>query len=108
MSSKPFTAKTFAWLRQINHSDRGRYLAVDLKVAVELTEYFREDDQDGRAYPSHKTLGDFHRALARTHGGQWRSPCHPRQARPRLFRSILDDHQAGAENRHSHAGFRGP
>jgi hypothetical protein len=39
MSSKAFTAKTFAWLRQIN---RGRYLAIDVSVALQLTEYFNE------------------------------------------------------------------
>jgi hypothetical protein len=55
MASKQFTAKTFTWLRQIN---RGRYLAIDLKVALELTTYFNEKDQNGRAYPSCKTLGD--------------------------------------------------
>jgi helix-turn-helix protein len=54
MSSKQFTAQVFAWLRQIN---RGPYLAADLKVALELTEYFNEKDQGGRAYPSYKTLG---------------------------------------------------
>jgi hypothetical protein len=55
MASKAFTAKTFTWLRQIN---RGRYLAIDLKVALELTTYFNERDQDGRAFPSYKTIGD--------------------------------------------------
>jgi hypothetical protein len=55
MSSKAFTAKTFAWLRQINH---GRYLAIDLKVALQLTEHFNEKDQEGRAYPSYKTIAD--------------------------------------------------
>jgi hypothetical protein len=55
MSSKQFTAKTFAWLRQIN---RGRYLAVDVRIALELTQYFNEKDQGGRAYPGYKTIGD--------------------------------------------------
>jgi Helix-turn-helix domain len=55
MSSKQFTRQTFAWLRQIN---RGAYPPVDLKVALELTEYFNEKDQGGRAFPSYKTLGD--------------------------------------------------
>jgi len=51
-----FTAQTFAWLRQVN-TDR-HLLAIDLKVAVELTRYFREKDQGGRAYPAAKTLAD--------------------------------------------------
>jgi hypothetical protein len=51
-----FTAQTFAWLRQIN-TDK-RVLAIDVKIALELTRYFREKDQGGRAYPSAKTLGD--------------------------------------------------
>jgi len=55
MSSKQFTAKTFAWLRQIN---RGRYHGIDVKVAVELTEYFNEKDEGGRAFPSYKRIGD--------------------------------------------------
>jgi hypothetical protein len=56
MSSRAFTAQTFAWLRQVN-TDR-HLLAIDLKVAVELTRYFRENDQGGRAYPAAKTLAD--------------------------------------------------
>ena len=54
-TAKTFAARTFAWLRQIN---RGKYLAIDVKVAVELTEYFTEKDQGGRAYPGYKTIGD--------------------------------------------------
>jgi hypothetical protein len=55
MCSKAFTRKTFTWLRQINH-DKG-VLAIDVRLAVELTDYFREKDQGGRAYPAAKTLG---------------------------------------------------
>jgi hypothetical protein len=55
MSTKAFVAKTFRWLHQVN---RGRYLAIDLKVALQLTVHFNEKDQDGRAFPSCKTIAD--------------------------------------------------
>jgi hypothetical protein len=54
MASKQFTASIFAWLHQIN---RGRYLAIDVKVALALTQHFNEADQGGRAFPSYKTIG---------------------------------------------------
>lgn len=51
MSSKEFTAKQFKWLHQINGD--AELLATDLKVALQLTQHFNEDDQDGRAFPSY-------------------------------------------------------
>jgi hypothetical protein len=56
MSSKQFTAQVFAWLQQINRDPH--LLAIDVKVALELTRFFNEKDQGGRAFPSCKTLGD--------------------------------------------------
>ena len=41
----------------MSNTDR-RLMAIDVKVALELSRYFREQDQDGRAYPAAKTLGD--------------------------------------------------
>ena len=55
MSSKEFTAKTFKWLYQVNWD--ANLLPVDVKVAVQLTWHFNEDDKDGRAYPSYKYIG---------------------------------------------------
>jgi len=54
--STEFTAKTFRWLHQLNAD--ADLLPVDMKVAVQLTRHFREKDQDGRAYPGCKTIGD--------------------------------------------------
>jgi hypothetical protein len=54
MSSKEFGAKTFVWLRQINTDKALR--PSDAKIAIALTRFFTEEDQDGRAYPSCLTL----------------------------------------------------
>jgi hypothetical protein len=54
MSSKEFGAKTFVWLRQINGDKALR--PSDAKIAIALTRFFTEEDQDGRAYPSCLTL----------------------------------------------------
>ena len=111
--SKVFTAKTFAWLRQINH-DHG-LIAVDLKIAVELTDHFREKDQGGRAYPAAKTLGkgvgvseqttfrSIDRMVKRGH--LYVIPGKPGRGYPK---SVLDDRQAGGKNLHSCGGFGGP
>jgi hypothetical protein len=56
MSSKQFTAHTFAFLHAINRDPR--LIAVDAAVALELSDYFNESDQGGRAFPSCKTIGD--------------------------------------------------
>lgn len=56
MSSKEFTAKTFKWLYQVNWD--ADLLPVDVKVAVQLTRHFNEDDEDGRAFPGCKYVGD--------------------------------------------------
>ena len=56
MGSKEFTAQQFRWLHQINGD--AELEAVDLKVALQLTRHFDEDDQDGRAFPSYKYIGD--------------------------------------------------
>ena len=42
MSSKQFTAMAFRFLHRINHNRR--YLAIDLKVALQLTVHFNEDE----------------------------------------------------------------
>jgi hypothetical protein len=55
MSSKEFTAKTFRWLYQVNWD--ADLLPVDVKVAVQLTCHFNEDDADGRAFPGCKHMG---------------------------------------------------
>ena len=55
-SSKAFNHQIFCWLHQINHDKR--LLAIDLCVAVELTRYFDEKDQGGRAWPTCKTVSD--------------------------------------------------
>jgi hypothetical protein len=54
MSSKEFTAQQFRWLHQINGD--AELLATDLKVALQLTRNFNEDDQDGRAFPSYLNI----------------------------------------------------
>jgi hypothetical protein len=56
MSSKEFTAQQFRWLHQVN-SD-AELETVDVCVALQLTWHFNEDDQDGRAYPSYKYIGN--------------------------------------------------
>jgi hypothetical protein len=56
MSSKQFTAKTFSFLHQVNRSPRLK--KIDVAVCLELTVYFRESDQDGRAWPGCKTIAD--------------------------------------------------
>jgi hypothetical protein len=56
MSSKAFTRKTFTFLHQVNHNPE--LPASDLAVCLELSRYFNEDDQDGRAFPGCKTIGD--------------------------------------------------
>jgi hypothetical protein len=56
MCSKQFTRQVFSWLHQVNRDKR--LLAIDLCVAVELTDYFNENDNGGRAWPSCKTLGN--------------------------------------------------
>jgi hypothetical protein len=56
MSSKEFTAKTFTFLHQVNHNKRLK--KIDAAVCLELTVYFTESDQDGRAFPGCKTLAD--------------------------------------------------
>ena len=55
-----FATKVFHWVRQVNHHAKrgGTLLPVDVQVAVELSQYFTERDQRGRAFPSRKTLGD--------------------------------------------------
>ena len=56
-----FATKVFRWvLRQVNHHAKrgGTLLPVDVQVAVELSQYFTERDQGGKAFPSRKTLGD--------------------------------------------------
>jgi hypothetical protein len=57
MSSKAFTKKVFDWLHQVNRDERVN-LKIDVAVCLELTDYFNEDDKDGRAWPSCKTIGD--------------------------------------------------
>jgi hypothetical protein len=56
MSSKAFTLKTFTFLHQVNHNPE--LPSSDLAVCLELSCYFNEDDQDGRAWPGCKTIGD--------------------------------------------------
>lgn len=56
MSSKAFNHQVFRWVHQVNHDKR--LLAIDLCVAVELTNYFDEKDQGGRAWPKCKTVSD--------------------------------------------------
>ena len=56
MSSKAFTIRVFTWLHQVNHDLE--LLAVDVCVALQLVIHFNEDDSDGRAWPSCKTLGE--------------------------------------------------
>jgi hypothetical protein len=56
MTTKQFTRQVISWLHQVNRDKRLR--AIDLCVAVELTRYFNEQDHEGRAWPSCKTLGD--------------------------------------------------
>ena len=56
MSSTAFTASTFVFLRQVNRNRR--LTATDLSVCMELTEYFNEKIEGGRAWPSCKTIGD--------------------------------------------------
>jgi Helix-turn-helix domain len=56
MSSKEFTALTFAWLHQVNQ-DAG-LLPIDTKVCLQLTKHFNEKDEGGRAWPSYKTIGE--------------------------------------------------
>jgi hypothetical protein len=95
MASKQFTAKTFTWLRQIN---RGRgYLAIDLKVALELTTYFNED----RAYPGYKTIADAIGLSERTvirsiermrgHGNLYVIPGKPGRGHPNQYWMIVKD-----------------
>ena len=55
MSSKQFTAKTFNFLYRINHG-RG-YLAIDLKVALQLTRHFNEKE-GGLARVGYKFIAD--------------------------------------------------
>jgi hypothetical protein len=54
VSSKAFTAQTFAFLHQVNEDKA--LIACDLKVALTLTKHFNERDDGGRAYPSYDTL----------------------------------------------------
>ena len=56
MSSKAFTRKTFTFLHQVNQNPE--LLASDVAVCLELSRYFDEDDQDGRAFPACKTIGE--------------------------------------------------
>jgi hypothetical protein len=56
MGTKEFARQTFKWLYQVN-ADSGLSLSC-IKVAVQLTAHFNESDQDGRAYPSGKYLGE--------------------------------------------------
>jgi hypothetical protein len=56
MSSTAFTAKTFTFLHQVNHNPR--LTKTDAAVCLELTVYFTESDQDGRAWPGCKTIAD--------------------------------------------------
>src|SRR5262245_41378662 len=56
MSTKKFTRKTFVFLHQINHDPR--CCPVDVCVALELTQYFNEKIENGRAWPGYKTIGD--------------------------------------------------
>lgn len=74
MSSTEFTAKIFRFLHQVNADVELEH--VDVRVALRLSHYFREDDKDGRAFPSCKTIGadiGLHettvlRAIKRLHG----------------------------------------
>jgi hypothetical protein len=54
--STEFTAQQFRWLRQINHDPELE--PVDVCVALQLTQNFNEDDQDGRAFPSYQHISD--------------------------------------------------
>lgn len=56
MSSKAFTKKVFDWLHQVNRDPRVPNAVT--AVALELSSYFNEDDNDGRAWPSSKRIGD--------------------------------------------------
>jgi hypothetical protein len=56
MSSKEFSRQTFQWLYQVNH-DRDLPSACK-SVALELTVYFTEDDDGGRAFPGYRTIAD--------------------------------------------------
>jgi hypothetical protein len=56
MSSKQFTAQVFGWLRQVK-SDHASLPPSTALVALELIEYFNEDE-GGAAWPSCKTIGD--------------------------------------------------
>jgi hypothetical protein len=56
MSSKEFSNKTFKWLYQINSDFE--LPPIDMKVAVQLTVHFNEENDGGRAYPGLKFMGD--------------------------------------------------
>jgi hypothetical protein len=55
MSSKEFAAQTFKWLYQVNWD--ADLMPVDVKVAVQLTRHFNEDD-GGRAFPGYETIAE--------------------------------------------------
>jgi hypothetical protein len=54
--SKAFTKKVFDWLHQVNRN-KGMH-KFDAAVALELTDYFNEDAENGRAWPSYRTIGN--------------------------------------------------
>jgi hypothetical protein len=98
--SKAFTKKVFDWLRQVRTDKRVH--TFDVVVALELTDYFNEDAENGRAWPSYRTIGDainvpeksvrrsIDRLVAGGHlhvvsGGQGRRP----------FQPALDDIKTG-------------
>jgi hypothetical protein len=56
MSSKAFTRKTFTFLHQVNQNQE--LPASDLAVTLQLSLHFNEKDQDGRAFPSCKSIGE--------------------------------------------------
>lgn len=56
MGSKEFSRKTFLWLYQVNH-DPDLPLACT-NVALELTVYFTENDDGGRAFPGYQRIAE--------------------------------------------------
>jgi len=56
MSSRAFASAKFEWLERVTRDLD--LLAIDTRVASAVMTHLNEKDQDGRAFPSYKTIGD--------------------------------------------------
>jgi hypothetical protein len=57
MTSRAFTSAKFQWIERVTRDHK--LLAIDVRIAAALLSFFNERDNDGRAFPSCKTIADL-------------------------------------------------